>query len=370
LIKSVHNLLEKIENSMFRAFIYLVFCVSLIGCESVDKALYEVSQGISSVDRISGERNLNLASRQSQILKSNAEINQLIQQAEAENLPLNEKVDPDGYNRLLKIFKRVHAVSHMKGEDWNLLLIPDNSFNAFVNGGTYVVVNKGLLDKVESDDEIAAILGHELAHVAANHVYEMQSHLTIANLKGSRSASRNTFHSAFTHKNEEEADEVGILYATLAGYDPYAASRLWKRMHDNEGDFSRVIVSHPINSERYERANELAHIYKRYYLASKVNPAAEEVLHNNPVFGHTAEYISAPASGHGGGLLAFLEVAGKGLEQHYEAKAEEMRQESRVNKINRVEKSILFLDKKIQDSNTLILKAQYNWSTPIIESTL
>jgi len=348
--------------NMFRILICFAFSILLVGCASVDKALYEVSDGVSSVDRISGERSLNFANRQSQIAKSNAQIEQIIKQAKTEKVALNEELDAEGYKRLLKIFERVHSVSHMKDENWKLLLIPKDSFNAFVNGGTYVVVHKGLLDKIENDDEIAAILGHELSHVAANHLYEMQSHLTIATLKGSKSASRDTFHSAFTHKNEEEADEVGILYAALAGYDPYASSRLWKRMRDNEGDYSRVVVDHPINSERYERAEELARIYKRYYFKGEINPKPEEALQNNSVFGHVPEdmSVSTPAPGQGGGFLALLEVVGKGLEQHYEAKTEEIRQQTRVIRIKRAENSLLLIDKRILNPKTLISKIQYN----------
>jgi hypothetical protein len=332
----------------------------MVGCADIDKSLYQMSNSVSSIDRVTGQRTFNITRRPAQIAQSNAEIEKFIQQAKNENMPLNEEVDAEGYARLLEVFERVHSVSHLKDEDWNLLLIPDDTFNAFVNGGTYVVVHKGMLDGIESDDEIAAILGHELAHVAANHRYEMQSHFVAAYLKGSKSVSRNTFQAAFTHENEEEADEVGILYATLAGYDPNAASHLWKRMYENEGDFSVVVVNHPINSERYNRSAELAQLYMPYYIEGKTNPDAELALENNPVFGRAQNNVSNLEVGAGGGLVSLIEVVGKGLEQHYQARAEEIRQETRIIKIKRINRSLVYLDKEINDPHTVTARVQYN----------
>ena len=87
---------------------------------------------------------------------------------------LNAGVDRRSYNRLLGIFQRVHSVSHFANENWKIVLLPEDGFNAFVTGGTYVAVYQGLMDEVRDDAAVAAVIGHEIGHVAANHVFEKQ----------------------------------------------------------------------------------------------------------------------------------------------------------------------------------------------------
>ena len=82
-------------------------------------------------------------------------------------------------------------------------------------GGTYIFVNKGFMDDVKDDDELAAVVGHEIAHVTANHLGEQSSYTMAAMLRGSKGVKKESFQAAFTFKSEEEADEVGTLYATL-----------------------------------------------------------------------------------------------------------------------------------------------------------
>ncbi len=356
---------------MLRLFISILLLFSLGGCASVDQALYDVSTSVSSVDRITGTRSLNFADRQAQIAKSNSQIEQLISTANSENIQLNEAIDQEAYKRLVKIFERVHQVSHFRDEEWNILMIPDEEFNAFVNGGTYVVVNYGLMKQAENDDEIAAVIGHEIAHVAGNHVYERNSHLLVASLKGSKSASRDTFQAAYTHKNEEEADKVGILYATLAGYDPYAAAKLWKRMRDNEGDYSRAVNSHPINGERAKKAEELAGIYEVYYQPGTINSDYALALDSNPVFGRPPEDMSASlAPGQGGGFLALLEVTLDGVAKHYEAKAEEERQKLQAQRVSFTEQDIKWIDFTPIDSKAIRIKAQHSGYNQLKDLTI
>ena len=166
----------------------------LAGCSSIDKALYDLTNSVTSVDRVTGEREVNLYSRASQIQKSDQQTEQLIAQTYTnQGKPINEQLDMDGYKRVQEIFRKIHLVSHMRDEDWQVVLIPEDSFNAFVTGGTYVIVHKGLIDELKSDDELAYVIGHEIAHVAANHVYESQTYNIGAMLAGSKSAKRSSF---------------------------------------------------------------------------------------------------------------------------------------------------------------------------------
>lgn len=344
-----------------KILIAFLMVVILSSCASVDQTLYKVSDGISSIDRVTGKRTANLTPRKDQISQSNNIATKIIDSEYAsKGLPINEKIDAGLFARLQKIFKRVHSVSHMSDENWDVYLVPDDEFNAFVTGGTYVVVNEGLMKEVQSDDELAAILGHEIAHVSANHLYESKAHALAGLATGSKSVKRNSFKSAFTHKHEEEADAVGILYATLAGYDPYAASKIWKRMYENKGNFSAMMVDHPIYSERYQKAGKLADLYAQYYTPGKINTDYQIILQNNEVFGPGPEDMSAPKPGQGAGVLSVIEAVAEGMGKHYEAKAEEARQQIRVMKIKRVSDSLSYVDKKISDSHTMKLSIKYH----------
>ncbi len=331
--------------------------LSLTACADIDKTLYNVSEAVAPQDRVTGQRTLNLASRDSQIARSNQQGEQLIQQNYiAKGKPINEKVSAADYARLKTIFARVHRVSHLADENWTVILLPDNEFNAFVMGGTQMFFFKGALDQTKSDDEVAAIIGHEIAHVAANHVYEQQSYTMAARLQGSKSAARSSFQSAFTYKNEEEADAIGVLYATLAGYDPYAASRLWQRMYESQGDFSAMLVDHPINSARSASSRALADRYKQYYIAGRVNPDHAAILRQE--FGG-AQDMSAQA-GQGAGLMAVLGTAVGTLANKEAVKAQESAQNQNLQFLAYVNQNMSVKGVERTGANTMRALLGYN----------
>ena len=90
-------------------------------------------------------------------------------------------------------------------------------WQALAFGGGHSVVIKGLADGT-TDDELAYVIGHELAHNAASHVEESE-----AITKARKALSKDTGYGYTTvHTNiaEQEADRIGIVYASLAGFDP------------------------------------------------------------------------------------------------------------------------------------------------------
>lgn len=314
---------------------FLVWMLS--GCEtmkSVDRGLYQVTDSVSEQDRVTGRRTLSLQDRTQQIEKGNAAAKESIQQ-EYGGKPLNEALDPKAYARVVGIFQRVLAVSHMRSETWEVVLVPDDSYNASTFGGTIVVVNQGLMKQAESDDEIAVVLGHELGHVAANHPFETLTQNLMSQAVRSKSAKTEKFQAAFTHENEREADKIGILYAALAGYDPGAASRIWQRMYAARGN-SRVRqdgtpywMNHPVYGERAAETASLAETVMPYYTPGKKNPQFAELLETNALWSHQEASDGLPA-GSGGGALAALETATQAYTAHLKAKTEAARQQRRA----------------------------------------
>lgn len=304
----------------------------LTGCQTaakVDHALYTVANSVSEQDRVTGKRTLNLVRRPKQISKANGEIEKQISQWRKSGINFNADVDPHSYARLSRILGRIHAVSHFSKENWKILLVPDQSFNASVNGGTYVKVHLGLLRELQSDDEIAAILGHEIGHVAANHRFERSAQQKVLGLAKSRSAKRQGYTEAFGLLQEEEADRIGVLYAALAGYDPIAASRIWERFaqkHPRQWPFFRT---HPAEPERSARTRRVAAEVAQYYRPNIRNAQHEKILACNKLWCRS-DKKSQP--GKGAGFAALLGTAVDVYGKHLLARAERQRQQAEIKR--------------------------------------
>ncbi|HCU25670.1 MAG TPA: hypothetical protein DF383_11700, partial [Deltaproteobacteria bacterium] len=190
-------------------------------------------------------------------------------------------IDADGdkamLSRLQSIVKRIGAVSHLPDLPYEVHLAESKVVNAWCAPGGKVMVYSGLWDskkglvQKQNDNEIAAVLAHELAHATARHVTESLSQNMTIQLAGSVASSAisaagattasNIFNRVFatgygiyaptySRKHEKEADRIGLFYMAKAGYDPRAAIEVWTRASQKRGDRSSVFASHPSSGER------------------------------------------------------------------------------------------------------------------------
>lgn len=158
------------------------------------------------------------------------------------------------HNAMVKrIAKRVAEVSDIElpKTEWEFVVFENKAVNAFALPGGKVGVYTGLINLVDSDDELAAVIGHEIAHVACRHGNKRLSQGIGIALGGvllensmrdkdrsDRQAARLGYGLSsqlllalpYGRKQETEADERGLMYAALAGYDPRAAVTFWKKM--------------------------------------------------------------------------------------------------------------------------------------------
>lgn len=319
-------------------FIVLLGVLALAGCqtlETIDKGLYQAAESVSERDAVTGKRSLSFAERGKQIAQGNRYIEAMIANEAKNKRPVNDAISKAMYNRLQRVFIRIHTVSHFRDEVWKPVLIKRDSFNAFTTGGTYIVVHTRLMEELPSDDELAAVIGHEIAHTVANHVFERQSHSQLAALSGSASARTSGYQAAFTHENEREADQIGILYAALAGFDPNAASRIWLRQFKKEGNARALFVhDHPVNQERYQETLAIAKKVQPYYKKGRQHPNFVALLDNNVLW---RKDTSSVAAGQGGGVHAVLTTALGAFVQHKESKAEAQRQLAQAQFVKAVE---------------------------------
>ena len=156
--------------------------------------------------------------------------------------------------------------------DWEFNLVKDDQVNAFCMPGGKIVVYDGLMKLVSSDDELAVVLGHEVAHAVAKHGNERMSQQMVAaagaGLLGlalseksdvTKTAAVAAFGLGaevgvllpFSRSHESEADHMGLVLMTLAGYDPGAAPVFWRKMAAKGGDKPPELLStHPSDETR------------------------------------------------------------------------------------------------------------------------
>lgn len=159
---------------------------------------------------------------------------------------------------------------------WSIKVIdaPD-TVNAWCMAGGRMAIYTGLIEKVKpTDDELAQVIGHEIAHALANHTAEKMSvamasslgALTVAILSDQRGAAMAASAAAVlavqlpnSRAAEHEADRIGIELAAKAGYDPRAAASLWQKMAAVGGKSPPQFLStHPSEQSRQQRLGELA----------------------------------------------------------------------------------------------------------------
>lgn len=166
---------------------------------------------------------------------------------------------------------------------WEYNLVQDNAVNAWAMPGGKIVVYTGILPITQSETGLAMVMGHELAHALADHGAQRMSaaqtqgtvgqFLAVGTAVGGASAEQSSqimqYYGIgstlagtlpFSRKHETEADEIGIILAAIAGYDPYEASKLWERMKAASGGEapSEIMSTHPSNDSRIANLKEKA----------------------------------------------------------------------------------------------------------------
>ncbi len=152
--------------------------------------------------------------------------------------------------------------------NWEVNVFRADTPNAFCLAGGKIVVNSSLLAYLQpSDDELAQILSHEIAHTLSGHGQEKISNAIASRTalkalaisqridtiytKPFRGLVEETVTAPNSRQTELEADRVGILLAANAGFDPYAAVTLWEKVRARQGDQEVSFNStHPPASER------------------------------------------------------------------------------------------------------------------------
>ncbi len=140
---------------------------------------------------------------------------------------------------------------HLGAMQWEYMLIDEKTVNAWCMPGGKIAVYTGILPVTQNEDALAVVIGHEVAHAIAEHGRERMSQGLLQQLGGVALAvalankpaeTQGLFLAAygvgsqagvmlpFSRSNELEADKLGLIYSSLAGYNPQEAIPFWKRM--------------------------------------------------------------------------------------------------------------------------------------------
>lgn len=162
--------------------------------------------------------------------------------------------------------------AEIKDFSWEFNLVKSDEINAFCMPGGKIVVYEGLMKLVSSDDELAVVLGHEVAHAVAKHSNERISQQMLAQygaqLLGESLSQKSEIVQAiastvygvgaqygvtlpFSRKHETEADYMGLILMTMAGYNPDKAVTFWQKMSASSGGkVPEFMSTHPSDARR------------------------------------------------------------------------------------------------------------------------
>jgi predicted Zn-dependent protease len=155
---------------------------------------------------------------------------------------------------------------------WEFNYVKSQDVNAFCMPGGKIVVYEGIMPFASTDEELAAILGHEVAHAVAKHANERMSQQILTQYGGvvleqavsGSSATVQTVANVvyglgteygvmlpYSRKHEYEADHMGLIFMAMAGYDPHAAITFWEKMAQGKtASVPEFMSTHPSDANR------------------------------------------------------------------------------------------------------------------------
>jgi len=170
---------------------------------------------------------------------------------------------------------------------WEFNLVKDKQVNAFCMPGGKVVVFDGILPISQNETGLAVVMGHEIAHAVAKHSSERMSQqlivqygasLTNALLSNKSEVTRGGINALYgigtqvavalpySRKHEYEADQMGLIFLAMAGYDPNQAIAFWQRMAANGSNSTLEFMStHPTDANRIAKLKEMIPEAMKYY---------------------------------------------------------------------------------------------------------
>ncbi|MFB9372555.1 M48 family metalloprotease [Algimonas porphyrae] len=143
-------------------------------------------------------------------------------------------IDRDGQRRTITVEPQTLCHSRLR-------LRSSAAINAIADG-RHITVTTGMMEFAQSDDELAMVIGHELAHNTMGHIRKVIGNLILSG-----------FATRYTRPFESESDYVGLYYMVRAGFDPDGVETFWRRLADVDPRSVNRAKTHPTFPDRYLR---------------------------------------------------------------------------------------------------------------------
>ena len=185
-------------------------------------------------------------------------------------------------------FARNNMSDRLAGYAWEFNLVENEEVNAWCMPGGKVVVYTGILPITRDDIGLSVVMGHEIAHAVARHGNERMSQALLAQFGGMAieqavkekpKETRDFFQEAygmgatlglllpFSRLHESEADRLGLIFMSMAGYDPHEAINFWQRMSEQKKGAQppQFLSTHPSDERRIANIKQLIPEAMQYY---------------------------------------------------------------------------------------------------------
>jgi len=196
------------------------------------------------------------------------QLGQQLEQDIARQLPLVD--DREALRYLNRMGQRIVAQTELAEAPWEFHIVADPQINAFNIPGGHVYVNAGLVQAADNAAELAGVVAHEISHGVSRHGTEQLSKAYGFNIVAGLALGQNppiyqqlvtqivgagTF-AKWGRDAEREADRLGVVYMTGAGYDPHGMVTMFQelvsRRQRDPGALDQFFASHPLTEERIE----------------------------------------------------------------------------------------------------------------------
>jgi len=244
---------------------------------------------------VTGRSQLMLVSESSAIASSAQAYTQMMTPLEKEGRINRDQALQARINNMTSklVAQAVRYRPETKNWNWEVKVIDDpKTVNAFCMAGGKMAVYTGLLEQIKpTDDELAQVMGHEIAHALSSHTVEKMSIAMATSIAvtavgvtsdrpgvamtGAALVAALAIQLPNSRTAETEADRIGIELAARAGYNPYAAATLWEKMGKASGAGKSKfdwLSTHPAPERRKETLAALAPQMMPYYQSRETRP--------------------------------------------------------------------------------------------------
>jgi len=216
--------------------------------------------------------------------------NKVLNPSSSKDAAMVDRVGARISNAITKYYKSQGKESVTEGYKWEFNTIDSKEVNAWCMPGGKVVVYAGLLPVTQNETALAIVVGHEIAHAIAKHGSERMSQGMMQQLGGvalqvalsqKPQETQNVFMQAYgigstvgavlpwSRQQETEADQFGLIFAAMAGYNPQEAIPFWQRMANAGGAKPPEFLStHPSDETRMRKLKQFMPEAMKYYTKS------------------------------------------------------------------------------------------------------